>query len=328
MLRYSGWLLLAVVLTAQAGNPGAKKGLDESDVVIKRGTATVTLQDVDAYVARVPKTLRQGFIDSPERIRDMLNNMLLSKQLAAQARAEHLESKPLVDAEIRLATDDVLARARMDQFMHSIKVPDLAELAHEEYLTHKDVYKTAEQVDVKHVLISTEKRSDAEAKALAEKVRKEALANPKDFDALVEKYSDDTSKAVNHGLMTDATDKKYVQEFREAAGKLTTPGEISPVVHTSFGYHVLELVSRKPPRQQTFEEVRDQLIASVREQFITNQRRDFVNQLNSQKDEINPATMDTLRDRYDADGNVKPAATADSKPAAAPAGSPAQAGTH
>jgi peptidyl-prolyl cis-trans isomerase C len=280
------------------------------DVVVTRGGVSVNLQDVDTYVTRVPKEQREKFIDSPARIREMLNSMMLTKQLAAQARAEHLDQRADIASQMRAAQEEVLARARMADFMGSLVVPDLSQLVAEEYTTHKDLYVVPAIVDVSHVLIAAEKiRSDDEAKALAEKVRAEALANPKNFEALVEKYSDDNSKAENHGLMKDATSKSYVQEFRDAAAALKTVGEISPVVKTSYGYHVIKLVARTPERKQSLAEVREQLTASMREQYIANQRREFVNSLTNEKLDVNPATLDTLRDRYDEAGNVKAAAS-------------------
>jgi peptidyl-prolyl cis-trans isomerase C len=172
------------------------------------------------------------------------------------------------------------------------------------------LYKVPPKVDVMQVLVSAENRSDDEAKALAEKIRAEALANPKNFQALIDKYSDDNSKAENHGLMKDATSKSYVPEFRDAAAALKAVGDVSPVVKTTYGYHVMKMVARVPERQQSLAEVREQLTASMREQYIANQRRDFVNELTNQKMDINAATLDSLRDRYDSAGNVKTTAAA------------------
>jgi parvulin-like peptidyl-prolyl isomerase len=311
MVKYLGWILLAIAGTIQAQT-------SSSEAVVSRGGITITLQDIDTYVARVPKEHREKFIDSPQRIRDMLNNLMLTKQMAQQARAAHLDQQPEIQSQLRAADDEVLARARMKEFMASIKVPDLCDLAREQYISHKELYKVPAKTDVYHLLISTDIHSDSEAKALAEKARGEALADPKNFAALVEKYSEDNSKATNKGLMKDAASAAFVQEFREAAGALTRVGEISPVVRTSYGYHVLQLSSRSPERQQSFDEVREQLTASVREQYIDTQRRDFVNRLNNEKLDINSATLDTLRDRYDEQGNVKVAAT----PAAKGGGTP------
>lgn len=314
-MRYCLMLLLAASAAASAQN-------SPDDVLVSRGGISVTLRDVDAFVARVPKEQRSKFIDSPARIRDMLNNMMLTKQLAAQAREAHLDQDPMVATQLRAAEDEVLARARMTDFTNNIKVPDLKALVAEEYATHKEVYRIPAGVDVRHVLISTELHSDEEAKALAEKVRAEAVANPKGFELLVDKYSEDNSKSSNRGLMRDATSTTYVEEFRNAAAALKKVGEVSPVVHTNFGYHVLELVENRPERQQTLDEVREKLTASMREQYVTNQRRDFINAFNSQTVDINSATLDTLRDRYDDNGNVRVVATPAAKPAGTPPASP------
>jgi parvulin-like peptidyl-prolyl isomerase len=316
MQKHLGWILLAVVATA------AQAQSTSNDVVVSRGGVTVTLQDIDTYVARVPKEHREKFIDSPARIRDMLNNLLLTKQLAEQARAAHLERQADVAVQLRSAEDEVLARARMNDFQNSVKVPEVAALAREQYVSHKDMYKVPAKVDAYQLLISTDKHSADEAKALAEQVRTEALANPKNFEALVEKYSEDNSKASNHGLMKDATSAAYVQEFRDAASALGRVGDVSPVVHTTYGYHVLQLVARTPERQQTFDEVREQLVASMREQYVANQKRDFLNQLSNEKLDINPDTLDTLRDRYDDAGNVKVAATPPAKGGGTPPATP------
>ena len=293
-------LLAASFLAAAApSNP--------DEVVVTRGGVSVTLSDVDNFIARVPKEQRAGFMDSPSRIRDLLSNLLLTKQLAAQARASHLDQRPDVSSQLRASEDEVLARARMADYMAGIKAPDMSKLVAEQYAAHKELYKVPASFDVKHILVSTEKRSDDEAKALAEKLRAQAAANPKTFDSLIDEFSDDASKADNHGLMTDATDKKYAQEFRDAASALTRIGEISPVIHTTYGYHVLELVAKKPERQQTLAEVRETLTKTMQDQYVADQRRELITQLNNEKVETNPATLDTLRERYDETGNVRAA---------------------
>jgi peptidyl-prolyl cis-trans isomerase C len=315
MAKHLGWILLAAAGTIQAQT-------GSSDVVVSRGGITITLQDIDTYVARVPKEHREKFIDSPARIRDMLINLMLTKQMAEQARAAHLDRQPDVESQLRAADDEVLARARMNEFMASVKVPDLSELAHEQYVTHKDLYKVPAKTDVYQLLISTDMHGNDDARALAEKVRAEALADPKNFPALVEKYSEDNSKATNKGLMKDAASAAFVQEFREAAGALTRVGEISAVVHTSYGYHVLQLAARSAERQQSYDEVREQLLASTREQYIATQKRDFINEMNGQKLDINSATLDTLRDRYDEAGNVKVVAAPPGKGGGTPPATP------
>ncbi len=329
--RLRGALALVVgsILFVAASVAAAQNKPD--DVIVTRGGVSVTLLDIDDFVAGVPKEHRQRFIDSPQRIRDMLNNMLLTKQLAALARQAHVDQRPEIASQLHPAAGksdlpdaEVLSRAYLADFLAGIKVPDLAPLVAEQYATHKDLYKLPASADVRHVLIATELHSDDEAKAIAEKVRAEALANPQGFEALVEKYSEDSSRKENQGLMKDATSERFVEEFRNAAAALQTVGEVSPVVKTSYGYHVLILVAKHPEHQQTLDEVREALTAQMRDVYIANQKRELVNQLTNEKIDINSAVLDTLRDRYDENGDIRvvttPAAPAGGRQPAIPAG--------
>jgi len=289
--------LIAFAGLIQAGLvPAAEGGTDTT--VVSQGGVSVTLADVDAYMQRVPKEKWSGFIDNAQRIETVLKNLLRTKQLAQQAKDEKLDQTPEMRGQLALAQDEVLAKARLDEFTQKIKTPDLAQLAKEQYTAHKSDYVTPAKVTVQHLLIATGKHSDADAKALAETVRSEALKDPAQFGALVEKYSDDPSKISNHGRMEDATSSKYAPEFARTAGELTAQEPISQPVKTKFGYHVLKLVAREEGKPQTFDEVKAKLIAGLREQYVSDQRTDFLNQLSNQKLEPNPDIIASLHGRY------------------------------
>ncbi len=277
-----------------------------STVVVKQGDVSVTLADVDAFAKSVPAKDRRGFFDNPNRIESLLTNLLLQKQLAAEARAAGIDKSPATQSQIELAIDTELAKIRMQQFRTDVKVPNLDELAREEYIAHKEKYLLPVTVTVKHVLISTKERSDEEAKALADKVAVEAKADPAGFDALVEKYSDDPSKADNHGVIVDAASGKYAPEFAQASGELMKPNEISPVVKTGFGYHVIELVKREEAKKRSFEEVKGEIAARLRSEFVDKQVKGHTDALRNQPMDANEALVASLRQRY-ADEATSPA---------------------
>jgi peptidyl-prolyl cis-trans isomerase C len=312
---------LALVTSAQAAPASAA-----AENVVSQGGVTITLADVDAYMQRIPADKWPGFISNADRIESMLRDLLRTKQLAQQARQMKLDQSPQVQDQLALAQDDVLAKLRFDAFTKSIKVPDLTQLAKEEYLSHKDQYVVPANVTVQHVLIAVNKdRSADETKALAEKVRAEAVADPAQFQALVDKYSDDKSKASNHGTMKNATSSQYAKEFAEAAGKLSAKDPISPVVKTRFGYHILKFVDSTPAKQQTFDEVKDKILDGLRQQYIADQRRDFLNQLSNQKMTPYPDAIASLHARYFTGGGVPVEAPVQPQP---PATDAASAPTH
>ena len=238
-------------------------------VVASQGGAQVTLQDIDAFAQKIPegsrRILRQSQAD-PEV--SSWACLLAAQQLAEKARAEKLDRDPLVKLQIQQAIDDTLARVSIEHYRKSLKLPDSSELAQEYYLSHKDEYILHGAVDVKHVLVSTKDRSEGEAKARIGEVSAQAHAHPDQFDALMEKYSDDPAKHDNHGLIEDAASGKTVVPFARAAAALKKPGDLSPAIKTEYGYHVLKLVERKPDTQKAFSEVRESLIAKLSKDYI------------------------------------------------------------
>ena len=105
-------------------------------------------------------------------------------------------------------------------------------------------YSTPEQIRASHILLTTEGKDDAAVRAEAEKVLKEAQSGA-DFAALAKKYSQDESNAQNGGDLDYFSRGRMVPDFENAAFALK-PGEISNLVKTEFGYHIIKLTDRKP----------------------------------------------------------------------------------
>jgi parvulin-like peptidyl-prolyl isomerase len=282
-----------------------------ADVIVEQGGVQITLQDIDAFARKIPESDRAGFFDSPKRIESVLTNMLLRKQLAKDARADKLDQDALIRRQMDQSADEVLANAEVDRHRAALKIPEFDALAHEYYLTHKDEYVTPAVVDVKHVLVSTKERSDSEAKARIGEVEAAARAHPDQFDALVEKYSDDPSKTDNHGLIANAVSGKAAKPFTEAAKALRQPGEISPVVKTTFGYHVLKLESRKPETQMAFADVRAQIVKKLRDNYISKEMDQYTGEIRGRPLESNPDLVAGLRTRYVAPGTMLPSEVVD-----------------
>lgn len=283
---------------AAAQTPPPADKLPDDTVVARQGSAVVTLADIDAFAQRIEEKQRAGFFDNPKRLESLISNLLTQRALATEAEKAGLDKDASVQAQVRLATEDILGKAQMQHLRADVKLPDFAKLAREEYIGHKEKYVKAGQLDVKHILILADKHSDEEAKALADQVRKDAVAHPDQFDALIEKYSEDPSKAQNHGLMTDANSKRYVAAFSSAAAALKVPGEISPVIKTKFGYHVLKLVKRTSDEPLKFEDVRAQIVEQLRASYIDNAVTTHVDELRNQHMDANAAAVASLRARY------------------------------
>lgn len=112
---------------------------------------------------------------------------------------------------------------------------------------NRDAFDVHEEVEVRHILLGT--REEAEEVILL-------LQEGSDFAELAGEYSTDQSSAVQGGSLGAFGRGDMVPEFEEAAFSLAR-GEISDVVETTFGFHVIEVLDRKDAREVSFEEARD-----------------------------------------------------------------------
>ncbi len=113
------------------------------------------------------------------------------------------------------------------------------------YNEHLGNYTTPEQIRASHILLKTDGKNDAAVKAKAEGILKEAKAPGADFAALAKKYSEDESNAAQGGDLDYFSRGRMVPEFEAAAFNLS-PGQISDLVKTQFGYHIIKVTDRKP----------------------------------------------------------------------------------
>ena len=118
-------------------------------------------------------------------------------------------------------------------------------------------YTTPEQVRASHILLKTEGQDEAAIRTQAEDVLKKAKSGA-DFAALAKQYSQDEGSAPNGGDLDYFGRGRMVPEF-DAVAFAMEPGQISDLVKTSFGFHIIKLVDKKAGTTRTLEEVRPQL---------------------------------------------------------------------
>lgn len=322
----------AAAAAPQAAAPAAAKAPAPaaSDLVVWQGDAKLTLTDIDGRMSRIPPDKRAGFINDPERIEQMLRGLLLTKLLSHEAQKAGLAQDPVVAAEIELAKDEILARRQLSLHMGSLAVPDFAALAKERYLSSPTLYSSKPTIDVRHLLIDSKKLGDANAKALAEKLHADLSAGKLDFAEVVKEHSDESGAEDDGGLITGLTPGETLADFDAAAFALKKEGELSPVVSTKYGYHILRLEKRVEPRRYPFEEIKAQIEAELKQEFLNRASQEYLDKRRSTTLDANPDLVQSLRTRYlpDAPGTRAIGRTqgeipaTDGAPAAGGAGAP------
>ena len=134
---------------------------------------------------------------------------------------------------------------------------------------HKYKYATPEMVRARHILIKVAEDATeeevAQARARIEEIKRK-LDEGADFAELAKEYSEDEATADKGGDLGWFQRGQMVKEFEEAAFALQ-PGQISDIIRTKYGFHIIKLEDRRPGKG--YEDVKDQ----VRRDYIDEQKR-------------------------------------------------------
>ena len=242
---------------------------DPDPVIVSAGAVTIHKSDFEAAVKTLPAEY-QTFAMGPGK-KQFAEDYLRMKLLAAKGLGEGLDKTPEVTKQLELMRENLVATEELKKLENSITVSD-AELKK----AYEDNKKEYEQVKARHILIafkgspaaqkSKKSLTDAEAKAKAEELRKKLVAGAS-FAELAKKESDDIESGKNGGDLGAFGRGQMVPEFEQAVFN-AKPGEITPVVKTQFGYHVVQVQERTTT---PFDSVKAALDKTVRQKKLRDQ---------------------------------------------------------
>lgn len=148
-----------------------------------------------------------------------------------------------------------------------------------------------------HILIKAGKDASAadraKAKARAEELLAQARKTPTAFADLARKNSQDEGSAQNGGDLDYFGHGAMVKPFEDATFALKQPGDISDLVESDFGFHVIQLTGKRGGDKKSFEQVRAEIEGEVLKQLAqkryTEVAETFRNTVYEQSDSLKPA---------------------------------------
>ncbi|MHB8919769.1 MAG: peptidylprolyl isomerase [Halothiobacillus sp.] len=291
---------------------------DADPVLVKYQGIEVKKSDLENLInLEVPKDKRVQIWSNEQTLRQLIANLFITRELAHQARMDGVTKEDKWQREYFVDRSLLISQLKADVDKRMAKV-DLEKVAKEDYLAHPELFIRPKQVEAAHILIGEKGRSDAEAKALAEKVLAEVKANPADFAKLADKYSDDPSVKTNHGNLGYFGEKDMVEPFAKAAFGMTQKGEIVGPIKSQFGYHIIMLEGTRPATTLPFAEVKDKLMEQEKAKLTNQFREDAITVVKSLKGiETNETAVKALvRPIPGFPPETLPAAQPEAKPAA------------
>ena len=308
------WGLVTVLVLALVASPAltGEKQPPEGKVAVVNGSV-ITRADFDREMSRVKKRLfgmGKPLSDSQlsEIKKQVLENLIASELLYQESQKQGITvDEAAINEQVRKLKErfsseaefkSALSKANLSeaaiksqfkrgmaiqqfidkQFVQKITVSGKESKAY--YDSHPDLFKQPEQVRASHILIKVDPGGDesrkVEARKKLEKIQ-EKLQKGEDFASLAKEFSEGPSSAKG-GDLGYFRRGQMVKPFEEAAFTLR-PGEVSDIVETEFGYHLIKVIDKKPETTIAYEDIKDKLEHHLKQEKVQREVSLYVEKL-------------------------------------------------
>ena len=280
MKQYLVLVVLACFTLAGCAQDTGESGRDarsDGDVVAQIAGESITEGDIEEIISHVPAQYRVKY-SSPQGRKEIVDGLVEMKMLAWEARRKGIDKQESVKMKIGYIIDQTLAKELENDLRKSVKVSEADIESY--YREHLDRYVTPERVKARHILVEKQGLADD----LLGRIKKGA-----DFQDLAKKHSTCPS-ADKGGDLGWFGRGKMAPEFEKAAFALNK-GELSGVVKSSFGYHVIRLEDKRESKTKTLDQVRKSIERTL-------QKKQAEVRMAELKDDIRKKAGVTVNDGY------------------------------
>ncbi|MEW6187503.1 MAG: peptidylprolyl isomerase [Thermodesulfobacteriota bacterium] len=264
------FIMALITLVVPTGLPAQDK-----EILAKVGTRKITQSDLNRLISFHEPEQQKMIEKNPQVKEALLWQMIRSMVVADSARKKSFDKKPEVRAQQEIMINNFLAAMYLQKEVVE-KVTVNEEKARTYYKDNLDAFRTPETIRARHILIKTDPEAKEEdkkkTKEKAEGVLKK-LKEGADFAKLATEFSDDPGTKDKGGDLDFFPKGSMVPAFEEAAFALK-PGEISGLVETEYGYHIIKLEEKKEaflePYEKIKETVKEKALQDLKKEAVTN----------------------------------------------------------
>jgi peptidyl-prolyl cis-trans isomerase C len=228
----------------------------------------ISLQEFNKELDKIPANMKM-LVATQTGKKNYLDRLIIKRLLLKEAKKEKVEGEKefqdrLSDIKDQLLIESVLKK----KITADTKITD--EDLKKYYEANKESFKKDKEINTRHILL----KSDEEAKQVLAKLQK-----GEDFAELAKKYSIDPQAAQSGGELGYHPKGTLMPEYEEAASKLTKVGQISGIVRTKYGFHIIKLEGTRPAAYVPFDEVKEFMKQKIGQEKQTELLDKYVNDL-------------------------------------------------
>ncbi len=227
---------------------------------------TITLGEFNQLWDQIPENYKLQLTK-----RNVLDQIISEKLLIQEAKNRGLEQDKDVLEQIKNTTEQILVQSLIEkEIIGKVKVDDQEALTY--YEANKDNFITKEQVYLYNILVETEEV----AKDILEKLKAGG-----DFIEIAKEKSTGPS-AAQGGDLGYISKGDLIPEIENVVFALEI-GNISDIIKSEYGFHILKVTDKKPEVLKTFEEVKEEIVKTL---LSTKQKEAFDNLLEELKSQV------------------------------------------
>src|SRR5467141_4047466 len=227
----------------------------------------------------------------------------------AEIRAAYEKNKSKYQVPERRVARYALVDA--NQIRQNVQISD--DILKLQYQANIRQYQVPNRVHVEHIIFMTVGKPDAEVEEIkkkAEDVLKQVKKGGK-FEDLAKKYSEDPGSKDKGGDLSWITQGQTVPEFEKTAFSLN-PGQVSDLVKTQYGFHIIKILEKETAHTKPFDEVKDSLRPRLLLDQAEKQASETADQLSAAIRQSNKISLDDLAKQYHlAVGETRPISATD-----------------
>jgi peptidyl-prolyl cis-trans isomerase C len=246
-------------------------------VVAKIGERKITLSDFKKITDYFDMERQKMLETNPQLKETVLRQFVQSIVISDLAKQKGFDRNPEIKDQLQFFSDNFLANEYLKrEIAQKVTISDDELKSY--YDTHQDEFKTPEMVKARHILVRADNTASEDDK---KKAREKAelylkkIKDGEDFTKLASEFSDDPGSKAKGGDLGFFPRGRMVKPFEDAAFSLQS-GQVSGIVETQFGFHIIKVDEKKESTVESFDAVKERLKQKLSQDRTRKEINDFI----------------------------------------------------
>ena len=288
--------LRVMLILAVFGLPAAFAANDQEPILLQDKGVQITRAELVRELAALPDDKRSEVLRSAASLQEFIAELFSWRTLEQEAEQLALLSDPQVEQRIRAVRQYVIREAvlahRREQASNR---PDYEEIAHDYYLANQDQYAKPRRIRLAQIFLAMDSCNAEEVRVKAQSILEQLKAGA-DFAELAKQHSDGPNAAEGGAFREWMTEPEEIQNpVVKAAFALSEVGQISDIIESQGGLHILRLNADQKAYIEPFDQVKERLIQKVTKEHHAKINAELLQQFYpSAEAQINQSALDDL----------------------------------